>query len=345
MKFKAVTIKDIAKALGISVSSVSRALRDSYEISEPTKNKVKEYAEKHNYRPNPIALSLKERKTRSIGVVLPEIANTFFSQVIDGIESVAYKKSYNVIITQSKESAERENMILSYLSSRSVDGLIVSVSANTTNSHIFRELQEDGISIVFVDRILDDIQTHSVIVNNFEAAYNATRHLIDNGYKQIAAISNSKNLSISQERIKGYEKALADNRLSISSHFVKYCDHGGLIVDEVKSAIEILLSTSKKPDALLLLSDRLTTESFKLIQSKGIKIPSKIGLIGFNNSSFTEMLTPSLSIIQQPAFEMGETAAIRLLELIESKRPVTKFEKTTLRPKIIVRQSSQKNKV
>ncbi len=342
MKFKAITIKDIAKALGISVSSVSRALRDSYEISEPTKKKVREYANQHNYRPNPIALSLKERKTRSIGVVFPEIANTFFSQVIDGIESVAYKRNYNVIITQSKESADREDMILHYLTSRSIDGLIISVSANNTDSRVIKNLHAEGVPIVFVDRIFDDIDTHKVIVDNQEAAYQATSHLIQNGYKNIAAIGNNKNLSITLERLEGYKKALNKNNLHIPDYFIQYCEHGGLVIEEVKKAIDNLLKPAKKPDALVLLSDRITTESFKYLQSKGIKIPDKIGLIGFNNSAFAEMLTPSLSTIQQPAFQMGETAALQILEIIESKRPVTRFEIIVLPPTIIERQSSKK---
>src|ERR1044071_8428612 len=201
MKFEAVTIKDIAKALGLSTSTVSRALRDSYEISPETKKLVLEYAEKINYHPNPIALSLKERRSRSIGVIVSEIANSFFSQAIDGIESIAYKNGYNVIISQSRESHEREMVNLHYLTSRSIDGLIISVAAETKDFSSFKELHDRGMPIVFFDRIVNEINTHKVIVDSYQGAYDATVHLIENGYKQIATLSNNEVLSITADRI------------------------------------------------------------------------------------------------------------------------------------------------
>src|SRR6186713_3062868 len=178
MKFEAVTIKDIARALGISTSTVSRALRDSYEISPETKQLVLDCAEKLNYRPNPIALSLKERRSRSIGVVVCEIANNFFSQVINGIESIAYDKGYNVIISQSHESYDREVVNVQHLASRSVDGLLVSVSSETRDVSHFINLHEKGLPIVFFDRVINEIKTHKVIADNYKAAYDATLHLI-----------------------------------------------------------------------------------------------------------------------------------------------------------------------
>ena len=180
MKFEAVTIKDIAKALGLSTSTVSRALRDSHEISAETKQLVLDCAEKLNYRPNPIALSLKEKRSRSIGVVVCEIANNFFSQIINGIESIAYDRGYNVIISQSHESYEREVMDLHYLSSRSVDGLLISVSTETNDTSHIRALHEKGLPIVLFDRIADEIKTHTVVSDNFQGAYDATEHLIKN---------------------------------------------------------------------------------------------------------------------------------------------------------------------
>ncbi|HMR91061.1 MAG TPA: LacI family DNA-binding transcriptional regulator, partial [Chitinophagaceae bacterium] len=198
MKFEAVTIKDIAKALGLSTSTVSRALRDSYEISPETKKLVLDYAEKINYQPNPIALSLKERRTHSIGVIVSEIANSFFSQAIDGIESVAYTNGYNVIISQTRESYEREVTNLNYLTSRSIDGLLVSVSAETTDFSSFRELSARGMPIVFFDRIASEIDTHKVIVDSYRGAYDATMHLIGSGYRHIAALAGSESLSITK---------------------------------------------------------------------------------------------------------------------------------------------------
>src|SRR5688500_6663697 len=195
MKFDTVTIKDIAKALNLSTSTVSRALRGSYEISADTKKQVLEYAEKINYRPNPIALSLKERRTRAIGIVVSEIANNFFSQAINGMESISYNRGYHVIITQSHESQERERVNVQHLASRGVDGLLVSLSSETIDLAHFQELHEKGLPIVFFDRIPDSIKTHKVVVNNALGSLQATEHLIIQGYKKIAHITSSPFLS------------------------------------------------------------------------------------------------------------------------------------------------------
>lgn len=340
MRFEAVTIKDIAKALGLSTSTVSRALRDSYEISPETKKLVLEYAEKINYQPNPIALSLKERRTHSIGIVVCEIANSFFSQTIDGIESIAYKNGYNVIISQTRESFEREEINLHYLTSRSIDGLIVSVAAETKDFSLFKELNERGMPIVFFDRIVDEINTHKVVVDNYKGAYDATTHLIQNGYKQIAVIANNEILSITKDRLAGYKAALADNGIKEKEDFIKYCPHGGSTVEEMTQAVTELFALKTRPDAIFSLSDKITTGCLRVLQTKKIKVPDDIGLIGFSNSDLTELIDPPLSIIKQPAIEMGEIATTLLLQLIESKRPVTEFETRVLAPQLLIRTSS-----
>src|SRR4051794_14632117 len=215
MKFEAVTLKDIAKELGISTSTVSRALRDSYEISTETKNLVLKCAERMHYTPNPIALSLKEKRSRSIAVLVCEIANSFFSQVINGVESIAYDKGYNVIISQSHESYQREMTDLQFLASRSVDGLIISVSSETEDIKHLKNLFDKGLPIVFFDRVIEEMNTHLVTVDNYKSAYKATAHLIENGFRRIACLTNSAYLSITKERIAGYEKALADHSFLI----------------------------------------------------------------------------------------------------------------------------------
>jgi LacI family transcriptional regulator len=221
MRFESITIKDIGKALGLSTSTVSRALRGSYEISEETKKQVLEYAEKMNYRPNPIALSLKERRSRSIGVVVCEIANNFFSQAINGIESIAYNRGYHVIISQSHESYEREVVNVQHLASRSVDGLLVSLSSETTDLSHFIELHDKGLPIVFFDRVTSEINTHKVIADNYKAAYEATVHLVKNSYKKIAHITSAPFLSITKERLEGYKNALLENGLSFDEKTCK----------------------------------------------------------------------------------------------------------------------------
>lgn len=342
MKFEAITIKDIAKALGLSTSTVSRALRDSYEISPETKKLVLEYAEKSNYHPNPIALSLKERRSRSIGVIVCEIANSFFSQTINGIESIAYNNGYNVIISQSRESADRELLNLQYLTSRSVDGLIVSVATETKDFSYFKELHDRGMPIVFFDRIVDDIETHKVIVDNYKGAYDATTHLINSGYKNIATLSNAAGLSISKERLAGYKAALQEHGLEVNESMIKQCLHGGMIVSEVEEAIDELLQLKPRPDAILASADKLTTNCLRILKARKIAVPDDMGLIGFSNTDLTELLDPPLSVIKQPAFEMGEIATTLLLNLIESKRPVTDFETRVLTTELLIRGSTKK---
>jgi DNA-binding LacI/PurR family transcriptional regulator len=341
MKFEAVTIKDIAKALGLSTSTVSRALRDSYEISPETKKLVIEYAEKINYHPNPIALSLKERRSRSIGVIVCEIANSFFSQAINGIESIAYNNGYNVIISQSRESFDREMLNLQYLTSRSVDGLIISVSTETKDFSYFKELNQKGLPIVFFDRIVDEIETHKVAASNFKGAYDATVHLINNGYLRIATVSNPEVLSIAKERLAGYKAALNDHGIKPDDSLIKFCQHGGMIFSEVEDVMNDLFASTQKPDAIFASADKLTTGCFRILRSKGLSVPGDIGLIGFSNTDLTELLDPPLSVIKQPAFEMGETATSFLLQLIESKRPIKDFETRVLSTELLIRGSTR----
>jgi len=341
LKFETVTIKDIAKALGLSTSTVSRALRGSYEISSETKKLVLEYAEKINYRPNPIALSLKERRSRSIGVIVCEIANNFFSQAINGIESIAYNRGYHVIISQSHESFEREMVTVQHLASRSVDGLLVSLASETTDLSHFIELHEKGLPIVFFDRITNEIETHKVVVNNYKGAYDATTHLINNGFKKIAHITGSPSLSITMERLRGYREALEANNIPHDEKLVQYCHHNGMIYDEVEEALMKVMKGKNKPDSLLTPGDRLTTSCMTALKKMGKKIPEDIALIGFTNTNLADLFNPSLSAIRQPAFEMGQVATELLFQIIESKRPVTDFETRVLETELFIRETTK----
>ena len=340
--YEAITIKDIAKALGLSTSTVSRALRGSHEISSDTKKMVIEYAEQFNYRPNPIALSLKERRSHSIGVVVCEIANNFFSQAINGIESIAYNRGYHVIISQSHESYEREIVNVEHLASRSVDGLLVSLSTETERIAHFKNLHDKGFPIVFFDRITDEIETHKVVADNYKGAYDATQHLIDMGYKRIAHLSSASHLSISKERLEGYKAALKDNKITLNEQHIKNCNHGGMIYKELEDAVKSLVNLKDKPDAIFSAGDRLTVSCLSALKAIGLKVPDDIALVGFSNSPLVELLNPSLTAVKQPAFEMGQVATELLIKLIESKRAVTEFETVVLQTEIIVRDSSAK---
>ncbi|MEN9684738.1 MAG: hypothetical protein RLZZ28_524 [Bacteroidota bacterium] len=344
MKFEAVTIKDIARALGLSTSTVSRALRDSYEISPETKKLVLEYSEKIHYRPNPIALSLKEKRSRSIGIIVCEIANSFFSQIINGIESIAYDRGYHVIIAQSHESYDREVINVQYLASRSIDGLLVSVSSETQNLSHLKDLHDRGFPIVFFDRVANEMETHKVIVNNFQGAYDATSHLIKRGYKNIAALAGSEFLSITNERIAGYKQALADHQLPFNAELVKYCLHGGMLYDEVENALSELLKNKQRPDAIIAAADKLTTNCLRYLKLCKLKVPDDIALVGFSNLDLTDLLSPSLSVVRQPAFEIGELSTELLINQIESKRPIEAFERKILPSQLIIRESTDMKK-
>jgi len=340
MKFEAVTIKDIAKELNLSTSTVSRALRDSYEISAETKKLVIEYAEKINYRPNPIALSLKERRTRSLGIIVCEIANSFFSQVIDGMESVAHSRGYNVTFLQSHESFEKEKLNLEYLASRSVDGLLISVSTETQDFSHLVQLSKRGLPIVFFDRIVDEIDTHKVIVNNYKGVYDAINHLTEKGYKKIAYIANSELLTLTKDRLNGYKQALFDKNIQINDSLIKYCSHGGMINDEVEKVLDEIFASKIKPDAIFASSDKLTTGCLHYFKKHNIKVPEDVALVGFSNNENSDLFNPSLTVIKQPALDMGEIATNYLLELIESKRPIKDFETRILDTELIVRESA-----
>lgn len=340
MKFEAITIKDIAKALGLSTSTVSRALRDSYQISSETKKLVLEYAKNINYSPNPIALSLKEKRSRSIGVIVSEIANSFFSQAINGIESIAYDRGYNVIITQTHESYQREVNDLQFLASRSIDGLLISVSSETKDLKHLMELQSKGLPIVFFDRILEDMETHKVMVNNFKGSYDATTHLINNGHHHIAHLTNSDSLSITKERIAGYREALAHNGIDIVESYIQHCAHGGLIYEEVENALDKIMQHDIAPQAVFAAGDKLTTGFLRYFKAKGVKVPQDIAIAGFSNLDLTDLLNPPLTVVVQPAFEMGKAATNLLLSHIESKRPPTDFQKIVLEPQLLIRDSS-----
>ncbi|MEO6521699.1 MAG: LacI family DNA-binding transcriptional regulator [Mucilaginibacter sp.] len=338
--FEPITIKDIAKALGLSTSTVSRALRGGYEISSETKKLVLEYAEKINYHPNPIALSLKERRSHSIGVVVCEVANNYFSQAINGIESIAYNRGYHVIITQTHESYDREVVNVQHLASRSVDGLLVSLSSETQDLSHLKYLHDKGLPMVFFDRVAAEIETHKVIANNYKGAYDATEHLIRSGIKKIGHLTSSPFLSISIERLEGYKDALAKYNIPFNPDYLQHCSHGGMIQEEVEDAVKRLIENPSRPEAIFVAGDRLSTGCLIALKKLGLKVPRDISIAGFTNSDFAELFSPPLTTVRQPAFKIGQIATEMLIQLIESKYPVTEFETKMLDTELFIRESS-----
>lgn len=333
-----VTIKDIAKALNLSTSTVSRALRDSYEINPETKRLVMEYAEKVHYHPNPIALSLKENRSLSIGVIVPEIANNYFSQAINGIEAAAYERGYHVVIFQSQESYEREVEKIEHLAARKVDGLLISLSSHTTDISHLQSLHQRGMPLVFFDRIPAEIDTHKVVADNAGGAFQATAHLIETGRRRIAHITSQPGLSITKERLLGYRNALEQYGIPFDEDLVKYCSY---TQEEEVHNLEALFSLPAPPDAFLTAGDRFALGYFAALKKRGIRIPEAVAYVGFSNLSVAELLNPAMTTVVQPAFEIGRTAAGLLLNLVEKKPKNPVFETVQLPTELFIRESSQ----
>lgn len=341
MKFLQVTIKDIARELGISPSTVSRALKDHPDISVETKKAVNELAEKLNYQPNIVALSLRQKKTNTIGVIIPEIVHFFFSTVISGIEDVAYNAGYNVILSQSGESYPREVTDMKALFNSRVDGMLISISRETTNFDHIESIISKGVPIVFYDRMYNNPNTSKVIVDDMEGAKEAVLHLIDQGCKRIAHIQSAPNLIISEDRLRGYKEALKDRKIEFKEKLIFTCETGTL--EEGKSVTQKIFAQPNPPDAIFANNDPLAMGAMMALKEKGLKIPQDVAVAGFSNWFFDELMEPSLTSVDQPGFQMGQEAArllIRQIELKEKDQDDYKPETKVLKTRLIIRNSS-----
>jgi LacI family transcriptional regulator len=332
MKYNSITIIDIAKALGVSKSTVSRALNGNSEINATTKENILAYARQHNYQPNPIAKGLQQKQTFSIGVVVPELKNVFFAQVIDGIDSIAYKHKYQLIVAQSYEQYEREIETVNHLANRSIDGLIISLSSQTKETNHLLTLQKNGLPIVLFDRVSNSINTHNVITDNFNTAYKATELLIQNGHKNILHIAHPQNLSISQERVNGYKKALENYNIPFDEKLLYYCNYAHTHIHIIEANLLKYLKQKKKPDAIFSSGDRITSIIYSCLTKLKLKIPNDIAFTGFSNNNIIKLFNPNITVIQQPTFEIGQASAQLLIELIESKKPTKIYEKRVMQP-------------
>ncbi|MBT2558779.1 LacI family DNA-binding transcriptional regulator [Hymenobacter sp. ISL-91] len=331
------TIKDIARELGVSTSTVSRALRGSYEISPETKRLVMECAERLNYRPNPIALSLKGSASRAIGVIVPQIANYFFSQAINGIEAIAYNQGYHVIIFQSQESYEREMANVEQAMSRKVDGLLLSLSSETADVAHLQRVLDQQVPIVLFDRVSTELNVTKVVADNFGGAFAATEHLLQAGRRRIAHLTIQPWLSITQERLAGYRAALEKHGVEFDETLVRYGTFGP---DEVGPMVDELMGFDSPPDAFFTASDRLAVGCLKALRQRHLHIPADVSLIGFTNLNVAEYLDPALSTVVQPATQIGQIAAERLIDQIERKHRAQPLETVTIPTELIVRASS-----
>ena len=315
MKAKA-TLKQIAKELNVSVSTVSKALNDSPEISEQTKTKIKEYAKLKNYKPNVIGLNLKNRKTKTIGVIIPNILNSFFAKVFSGIEKVADAKGYNVIMCISNESLEKEAHTLEMLSNGTIDGFILSVSEEAqkqNNYDHFKEIINDGTPIVMFDRIAEGIDCDKVIVDDFDSALDSTQRLIDLGCKNIALLSSVDNLSVGKLRFEGYLKALEKNNIPVNTNLIIRTDSE----EDLKVQMEEVFAKNKI-DGIFALEENDSVAALRMGLKKGYKIPEELCIIGFADGILaSRRLSPSLTTVSQHGIEIGEEAAKLLIKRLE----------------------------
>ena len=262
------TIKDLARELKLSPSTISRALRDHPDISPKTKKRVVSLAEERDYHPDSIAQSLQTKKTKTIGVIVPEIKQPFFAAAINGIEEFAYAAGYTLIVCQSNETADREVLVTRSLGSHRVAGLLVSLSRNTKNLDHFKVLQRRGVPIVFFDRVSNDIEASKVVVDDYKGAFDLVAHLIKSGYKRIAHLAGPKNLSISKFRLKGYTDAIQQGNLAFDESMVVY---GGLDDSDGIVGLQKLLNLETLPDAIFAVNDPVATGAFVTIK-EGIKV-------------------------------------------------------------------------
>jgi len=324
-----VTIKDIAKELGIAPSTVSKALKGHHDISNSTKQAVKQLAEKWNYKPDQIALSLKSGLSKTIGVIVPEIVHYFFSTVIGGIEDLAYDSGYHVMFCQSSELYAREVKAVETLLSGRVDGILVSVSKDTGNFDHFRKIIDNDIPLVFFDRICEELDTDRVIVDDETGAYEAVKHLISIGCRNIFHLSGPPNLNIGNNRKDGYLRAMKEHNIAFDDSHIIRCDSR----EDAALVVPRLLNRTDRPDGIFAVNDLTAAATMKVIIDMGYSIPDDIAVIGFTSGLISDITNPTLTSVEQHGYLIGREAVRLLIDRIETTHDIpsqTKIVKTEL---------------
>ena len=335
-----VTIKDLARHLNISVATVSRAMRDMPEIKAETRDAVLKLAKEWDYQPNLLATNLVKNRTKTIGVIVPDLAYHFFASVIKGIEEEAIARGYSLLLTQTSELYERELTNVQNLSRGQVEGFIVSISQETTDFEHLKRLQRKGIPLVFFDRDADEIDVPKVMVDNVGAAYEATKHLIENGSKRIAFLAGPSNVTVSNLRQSGYENAIQDSGLDLDESLVV---HGNYNLQQAIKLTNELFELENPPDGLVVVSDRLAVGAIAALRKKNIRIPEDVAIVSFNDEPICTIVTPTLTSVSQPTFEMGKMAITLLINQIENPNCVDKPEVIVFKTELKIRESSLRN--
>jgi DNA-binding LacI/PurR family transcriptional regulator len=335
---KHITIKDVAKRLNCSVSTISRAFNDKYDIRADTRDLILATAKEMGYSPNPMAKSLLKQCSNQIGVVVPEFINPFFPEVIIGIQEVFLKKGYQVLIMQSNESYINELENVKALENNMVDGMILSLSLETKNVEYYKKMVSQGFPLVLFNRVSNELETHKVILDDYKWAFFATEHLIYQGYKKIFHFAGPSGLMFSQNRKNGFLDAHRKHKLVVEGSSII---ETGLMISDGEGEMERLIKENNIPDAIFAVNDPTAIGAMKILKKSGLKIPGDVALVGFTESQLAQLVDPPLTSVAQPTHEIGRTAALLLLDQIESKG-IFVPQTVVLNGRLNVRESSMK---
>jgi LacI family transcriptional regulator len=334
---KTVNLFQLAQALGLSKSTVSKALKDSYEISTATKDKVKAMAKELNYQPNPYASSLRKHRSKTIAVILPQVDNNFLATAIKGIHAIANERGYHVLLYLTYDNPDREKSIFNELTTGRVDGVIISTVCTDDNVGHIQDLADSGVSIIFFDRICEKFTTTKITTNDTESAALATEHLLASGCKKIAYMYVLQNFSVGERRFRGYLQALEKNNILVDEKMIIRCNQD---YDANYALIKKLLSGRKRPDGIVSPVEKMAITTYYVCEELGIKIPEQLKIISFTSLSFASLLSPSLTAVVPPAYEMGERAAVLLLNSLEKKKYRLYDEEVMIPSTIVPRRST-----
>jgi LacI family transcriptional regulator len=338
-KPKEVTIYDLARKLNISIATVSRALKDDPVVSKKTKKKIFDLAEEMGYRYNHFARNLREQRTHTVGVIVPRLNSYFMSTVIAGIESVANNEGYNLIISQSSESAEKEINSAKTMFNNRVDGLLVSLAYDTEDIKHFDQFFKKNIPLIFFDRVIDHPDCTNVLIDNRKGAYEATSHLIEQGCRRIVHITATPKRNVYIDRLAGYKQALADNHIPFNEDLILV---NNLSQEAGIQAAEAILQMNPLPDAVFVANDNCAVGCMQALKKAGIRIPHDIAFIGFNNDPVSTVIEPNLTTINYPGYKMGEMAAGSLINHLNGVTSIDATNTILLRSELIIRESSMK---
>ena len=338
MKKKVIRIKDIARVLNISTSTVSRALRDTHDVNPYTKKQVLEVASQLGYKANVHAAALASGRTKNIVVLIPFITNYYFSTVISGIQETAYNNGYNIVLMLTNDSSEREKHLMENISISNWDGLLASIAADTSDCDYFEHLINKGIPIVFFDRVFQDLETSKVLQDDYSGAFRATDHLISKGYRRIAHFAGNEHLSITQNRVNGYKAALKKHRISLNPEWIFY---SGFSQQSGEDDMEKVLKLEDRPNAIFAVNDRRAVGAIIAIKRNGLTVGKDIGVIGFTNDPISTIIEPSLSTIEEPPFEIGKQSCDLLIKHIKNSNFSPK--EIVLSGNLIERDSTQRS--